>query len=310
MADRQAAGVHRVIGTLRMMNNRVIVITGASSGIGASLARILGSQGARLVLGARRQAHLDRIAAEIDPDGTRVIALQTDVTDVAQAERLVTTALERFGRIDVLVNNAGRGHLGSVEDTDDAVVRNMFAVNALALWHTTRPALRAMRKQGSGHVIVVASMAGKVGFPFNSAYVASKYAAVGFVHALRMELLGTRIHASVVCPAGVKTDWATTTEGGPMLPLLSESGPIVKRIAAERKVALPAIEGVIPPDRVAVAIRDCILNPVPEVFTHRGSKEFAELAFLDRERAETMQEPIVEGERAVYFRIFHKTTDR
>jgi len=286
-----------------MMKNRVVVITGASSGIGASLARLLGGQGARLVLGARRMDDLDRIARDLDPDGSRVVPLHTDVTDASQGERLIATALERFGCIDVLVNNAGRGHLGSVEDTDDAVIRNIFAVNALALWHTTRPALRAMRSQGNGHIIVVASMAGKVGFPFNAAYVASKYAAVGFVHALRMELLGTGIHASVICPSSVKTDWANVTEGGPMLPLLSQSGPIVKRIAAERNVSLPAIEGVMSPDGVAVAIRDCILNPVAEVFTHRGSKEFAELAFLDRERAEEMQAPIVEGEREVYMKL-------
>lgn len=289
-----------------MMKNRVVVITGASSGIGASLARLLGGQGSRLVLGARRMDELDRIARELDPDGSCVIPLHTDVTDASQGERLVATALERFGRIDVLVNNAGRGHLGSIEDTDDAVIQNIFAVNALALWHTTRPALRAMRKQGDGHIIVVASMAGKVGFPFNAAYVASKYAAVGFVHALRMELLGTNIHASVICPSSVKTEWASVTEGAPMLPLLSESGPIVKRVAAERNVTLPNIEGVMSPDRVAVAIRDCILNPVPEVFTHRGSKEFAELAFLERERAEAMQEPIVQGEREVYERIRHR----
>ena len=115
-----------------------------------------------------------------------------------------------------------------------------------------------------------------------------------------MELLGTNINASVICPAGVKTDWASVTEGAPMLPLLSESGPVVKRIAAERKVALPDIEGVISPERVAASIWDCILHPVPEVFTHTGSKEFAEIASHDRAKAERMQAPIVEGEREVY----------
>ena len=286
-----------------MTSQRVVVITGASSGIGAALARLLGGEGARLILGARRVDALSRIAKEIDPSGDRVIPVPTDVTNVRQAERLVNTALQRFGRIDVLVNNAGRGHMASVEETDDAIIQSMFSLNAFSLWYTARPALRAMRKEGSGHIITVASMAGKVGFPFNSAYVAAKYAAVGFTHALRMELLGTTIHASVICPAGVKTDWASVTEGSPMLSLFSESGPIIKRIAAERRVSLPDIEGVIPPERVAEAIRDCILHPVPEVFTHKGSREFAELAFRDREAAEAMQAPIVEGEREAYARV-------
>ncbi len=288
------------------INNRVVVITGASSGIGAALARLLGEDGARLVLGARRQDELSRLANEIDPTGSRAIPIPTDVTDVKQAERLVKSALGHFGRVDVLVNNAGRGHLASVEETDDAVIHSMFSLNAFALWYTTRPALRAMREQGSGHIITVASMAGKVGFPFNSAYVAAKYAAVGFTHALRMELLGTGINASVICPAGVKTDWASVTEGSAMLPLFSESGPIIKRIADERHVSLPAIEGVIPPERVAEAIRDCIVHPVAEIFTHEGSREFAELAFRDRESAEAMQKPIVEGEREVYANIVRR----
>lgn len=290
-----------------MIADSVVVITGASSGIGAALARLLGREGARLVLGARREPELSRLAGEIDPSGSRVVHLPTDVTDVRQAERLVATALERFGRIDVLVNNAGRGHMASIEDTNDVVLMNMFSVNVFSLWYTTRPVLRAMRKQGSGHIITMASIAGKVGFPFNSAYVAAKYAAVGFTHALRTELIGTNIHASVICPASVKTDWAKVTEGASMLSLFSESGPVIKRIATERHATLPQMEGVIPPERVAEAIRECILHPVPEVFTHKGSREFAELAFHDREAAETLQAPVVEGEREAYRRLMHKS---
>jgi NAD(P)-dependent dehydrogenase (short-subunit alcohol dehydrogenase family) len=283
-----------------MLAEKVIVVTGASSGIGEAVARRLGREGASLVLGARRGGLLARVAEDIDPSRERVIAVPTDVTDRRQAERLVATAVERFGRLDVLINNAGRGHLASVEDTTDEMIENMFAVNTFALWYTARPALRVMKRQGSGHVITVASMAGKVGFPFNSAYVAAKHAAVGFSHALRLELLGTPLLASVVCPGGVDTAWARVTEGAPMLPLFSESGPIIKRIVAERGASLPEIEGVISPDRVAAAIYECILQPAPEVFTHRGSKEFAQLAAVDRQEAERLQAPIVEGERAVY----------
>ncbi len=157
-----------------------------------------------------------------------------------------------------------------------------------------------MKKQGAGHLLTIASIAGKVGFPFNSAYVAAKHAAAGFTYALRMELLGTNIHASVIYPASVRTDWADVTEGRPMKPLFSESGPIVKRIAAERGIALPKIEGVIPPERVAEAILHCIQNPEADVYTHEGSREYAMLAASNREEAERMQLPIVLGEREVY----------
>ncbi len=135
----------------------------------------------------------------------------------------------------------------------------MFELNVFALWYTTRPALAYMKKQGAGHILTMASIAGKVGFPFNSAYVAAKHAAAGFTYALRAELPGTGIHASVIYPASVRTDWADVTEGHPMKPLFTESGPIVKRIAAERGVALPKVEGVIPPERVAEAVLRCIL---------------------------------------------------
>jgi short-subunit dehydrogenase len=235
------------------------------------------------------------------------LAVRCDVTVSEDAEELIHYTVQECGRIDILVNNAGRGNLASVEDTTDSMIENMFAVNVFALWYTSRPALRYMKKQGSGHIINVASMAGKLGFPYNSAYVAAKHACVGFTYALRSELTETNIHASVVCPSGVLTEWATVTEGGPMLPLFAESGPIIKKIAAERGISLPAIEGVITADVVAQKIIECIYHPAAEVYTHRGSKEFVLLSTHDREKAERQQLPIVLGERAVYERLKRRT---
>ncbi|MGA9115773.1 MAG: SDR family oxidoreductase, partial [Bacteroidota bacterium] len=242
----------------------------------------------------------DAVAGGIAASGGRALAIRSDVSVREDAEQLVHDAVEAFGRLDVLVNNAGRGHLGTVEETTDEILEHMFAVNVYPLWYTARPALARMRKQGSGHIINVASIAGKVGYPYNSAYVAAKHACVGFTHALRLELLETGIHASVVCPAGVLTGWAMATEGGPMLPLFSASGPAIRRIAEERGLRLPPIEGVIPADRVAEAIVECIRHPVAEVYTHAGSREFVELASRDREKAEQMQLPVVLGEREAY----------
>jgi short-subunit dehydrogenase len=285
-----------------MLNKSVAVITGASSGIGAATARLLASQGVSVVLAARRKARLEDIAAEVNNAGGKALAIQCDVTVKAEAEALIHRAAREFGRVDILVNNAGRGHLSSVEDTTDEMIRHMFELNVFALWYTVRPALGYMRKQGEGHLLTVASMAGKVGFPFNSAYVAAKHAAAGFTYALRTELLGTNIHASVIYPASVRTDWADVTEGRPMKPLFSESGPIVKRIATELGVILPKIEGVVPPERVAEAILACIQHPTADVYTHQGSREYALLASSNREEAERMQLPIVMGEREVYER--------
>jgi short-subunit dehydrogenase len=291
-----------------MLSGNVAVITGASSGIGAALAKRLAQEGAIVVLAARRIDKLHDVAEQINAAGGQAVIHPADVTVKAEAEHLIHQTVEDLKRIDILVNNAGRGHFASVEDTTDEMIQSMFKVNVFSLWYTVRPALKYMKQQGRGHIINVASMAGKLGYPYNSAYVAAKHAVVGFTMALRQELVETGIHASVVCPAGVKTDWANVTEGGSMLPLFSESGPLIKAIAAERGIALPPIEGVLPPEAIAEKILACIYHPVAEVYTHRGAKEFVELAAHDREAAERHQVPVVLGERAVYEKVKGKAT--
>jgi NAD(P)-dependent dehydrogenase (short-subunit alcohol dehydrogenase family) len=289
-----------------MLQGKSAVITGASSGIGRELGLQLAAQGVSVVLAARRLELLNGVVEAVRSAGGKAEAVKCDVTKRPEAEEAVHRCVRSFGRIDILVNNAGRGHLSSVEDTTDEMIESMFRLNVFALWYTVRPALRLMKQQGSGHIINMASMAGKLGYPFNSAYVAAKHAVVGFTHALRMELAETGIHASVVCPAGVLTSWASMTEGKPMLPFFSESGPEIKRIARERGSGLPPIEGVMPPARVAAKIVECILNPVPEVYTHEGSEEFVRLAATDRARAEACQIPVVLGERRAYERSIRK----
>jgi hypothetical protein len=286
-----------------MLTNKVAIITGASSGIGAALGKLLAREGATAVLAARRVDKLHAVAQHIQTEGGRAVAHPCDVTVKAEAEHLIRTAFESFGRVDILVNNAGRGHFSSVEDTTDEMIHSMFKVNVYALWYTVRPTLRIMKSQGSGHIINIASMAGKLGFPFNSAYVAAKHACVGFTHALRQELLETGIHASVVCPAGVLTEWADVTEGGAMKEMFSASGANIKRIARDRNIELPNIEGVLLPELVAQKILDCLYHPVAEVYTHRGAREFVELATKHRETAEQHQLPVVLGEREVYEKV-------
>ena len=286
-----------------MLKGKVAIITGASSGIGAALALQIAREGASVILAARRREKLEQQAGKITSAGHVALPIPADVTRRSDGEMLVRTAIERFGRLDILVNNAGRGHFASVEDTTDEMIRSMFELNVYPLWYTTRPALTQMKKQGSGHIINIASMAGKLGYPYNSAYVAAKHACVGFTHALRMELMETGIHATVVCPAGVLTGWAGETEGGPMLQFFSASGPVIKRLASERGISLPAIEGVLPAEEVARQIVQCIYNPVAELFTHKGSAEFLRLIAEDRSEAEKHLAPVVLGEREVYERL-------
>lgn len=286
-----------------MLNDKVVVVTGASSGIGAALSMLLASQGAAVVLAARRVTRLNEVAEHITKKGGTCLPVVCDVTEREEAEHLIQTTIQRFGALDILVNNAGRGHFANVEETTDEMIQSMFAVNVYSLWYTTRPALRQMKKQGSGHIINIASIAGKLGFPYNSAYVAAKHACVGFTHALRQELVETGIHATVVCPAGVLTEWANVTEGGPMLPMFMESGNIAQQISAGRNIPLPAYEGVISPESVAEAIVDCIRTPGPEMYTHKGSREFCILAATDRAKAEYHQTPGALADRIAYERL-------
>jgi NAD(P)-dependent dehydrogenase (short-subunit alcohol dehydrogenase family) len=284
-----------------MLKGKVAVITGASSGIGAALALRLGAEGATVVLAARRRDRLEEVAQRVRLQyNSPALAVPCDVADPAQAEDMVERAVREFGRIDILVNDAGSGHFARVEETDNGVIGRIFSVNVFALWYTTRPALRQMKEQRSGHIINVASMAGKLGYAFNSAYVAAKHACVGFTHALRQELVETGIHATVICPAGVATDWASVTDGGSMLPFFEAAEPIIRKIAGERHLPLPQVEGVIPPDRIAAAIVEAIYHPVPEVYTHAGSKELVVIAAQDPEGAERLRLAVTLGEREAY----------
>ncbi len=288
---------------MESLNGKVVVITGASSGIGAALGKLVARGGAITVLVARREKHLSDLAGEINGRGGKAICIVCDVSHSAAAAEMMHNVLKEFGHVDVLVNNAGRGHFGSVEHTSDEIIRNMFSVNVFSLWNTVRPVLPSMKARGAGHIINIASMAGKVGYPYNSAYVSAKHACVGFTHALRSELLGTNIHATVVCPAGVLTNWAASTEGGSMISFFSQSGPAIKRIAKERGLSPPEIEGVKSAADIADQILQCIYHPVAELYTHAGSKEFALLAASDRERAEQYLLPVVLGEREAYEKV-------
>lgn len=184
---------------------QVVVITGASDGIGAELARQLSVEKPRLVLAARSLDRLERVAAECRSRGAQALALATDVTDEAQCRALVDRAVETHGRIDVLVNNAGVSMHAWFEDTTDfSAYERLLRVNFLPAVALTRFALPHLKK-ARGLIVGVSSLAGRTGVPARTAYCASKFALAGFFEALRIELGGTGVDVTMIFPGVVAT---------------------------------------------------------------------------------------------------------
>lgn len=193
------------------LRSKVVIVTGASSGIGEAAARAFGQAGARVVLAARRLERLETLAHEIQSlgPGAQAAAVAADLSQLADIQNLVAQTLQRFGRIDVLFNNAGFGRLGWLENLDPVKdIEAQLAVNLLGVIQTTRQVLPVMIGQKSGHVINMASMSAFVGTPTYSIYAASKFAVRGFSEALRREVAPWGIRVSVIYPGGVATEFA------------------------------------------------------------------------------------------------------
>jgi len=179
-------------------------ITGCSTGFGRELAKIVLDRGWRVVATARGKERVAGIV-EIAPD--RALAVDLDVTDKAQIDAAVATA-KRFGRIDVLVNNAGYGYQSAIEEGEEQEIRDQFEANVFGLFAMTRAVLPVMREQGSGNIVNISSVGGLVGFPASGYYSATKHAVEGFTDSLRAEVGPLGIAAMCVEPGPFRTDWA------------------------------------------------------------------------------------------------------
>ena len=192
------------------IKDRVVIVTGASSGIGEATARAFGRQGAKIALAARRVDRLQTLAQDIEAFGTETEALvvAADLSQLTDIQNLVNQTLARFGRIDVLFNNAGFGRLGWLESLDQVQdIEAQYAVNVLGVVQTTRQVLPTMIRQKGGHIINMASIAGLVGAPTYTIYASTKFAVRGFSEALRREVAPWGIHVSVIYPGGVATEF-------------------------------------------------------------------------------------------------------
>ena len=168
-----------------MLAGKTVIVTGASSGIGEATARLLAREGCNVVLAARREDRLTALATEL---GEGTLAAPTDVTDPAACAALVARAVERFGSLEILVNNAGLGLYGSVVEGDPEDWRQMFGVNVLGVLYTTRAAVRHMLARGSGDVVFVSSLAGRrVPAADGTVYAATKHAITAVAEGLRMD---------------------------------------------------------------------------------------------------------------------------
>jgi NAD(P)-dependent dehydrogenase (short-subunit alcohol dehydrogenase family) len=195
--------VHQI--KLLFMKNKVWFITGCSTGFGRELAKEVLTAGYKAVVTSRKISDVEDLVAAYPENA---LALTLDVTKEDEIKAAVEKALQHFGQIDVLVNNAGIGYFGAIEESEEEEVRRMFEINFWGLANVTKVVLPGMRKQRSGHIINIASIGGLVGFPAVGFYNATKFAVDGYSDSLSKELAPLGIKVTVVCPSGFRTDWA------------------------------------------------------------------------------------------------------
>lgn len=188
------------------IEGKVVVITGASSGLGEATARHLAAEGARVALGARRTERIEAIANEISENGGEALAVTTDVTDRDQVEALVEAAISEFGQVDVLLNNAGLMPLSPLDRLKVDEWDQMIDVNLKGVLYGIAAALPRMQEQESGHIINVSSVAGHKVFSGNAVYAATKFGVRALSEGLRQEITGQGIRTTIISPGAVDTE--------------------------------------------------------------------------------------------------------
>ncbi len=204
---------------MRDLTDLTVAITGASSGIGAATARALVSEGASVVLGARRVDRLNDLAAEL---GSKVAVVEMDVRDPADAARLVEQAYASFGRLDALVANAGIGAYGGIMDLSDDQLREMMDTNIAGTVWPIRAAVPGLVDAGGGDIVIVGSVAGLRGAGDEAVYAATKFAQVGLAGGLDRELRDSGIRVSMIAPGGTATEFAMGAGRTPDMPGLAD----------------------------------------------------------------------------------------
>jgi dehydrogenase/reductase SDR family protein 7B len=191
------------------LQNKIVWITGASSGIGEALAYVCAKEGAKLVLSARRENELKRVAENCKLDSKHIFILPLDLEHTKTVEEKVHQVIEKFGQIDILINNSGMGHRTKAVNTSTEIDRKVMEVNFFGTINLTKAVAKQMQKQQFGKLVVVSSIMGKYGMPLYSTYAASKHALYGYFESLRQELFTDNIKVLIVSPGFINTDVST-----------------------------------------------------------------------------------------------------
>lgn len=263
------------------LSGQVVIVTGASSGIGEATARRLARGGAKIVISARRQDRLDALASELDPSGANVLAVAGDVTSDTDRRRLVEATLAKFGRIDGLVNNAGYGTRGPLEIVPVEAIRRNFETNVFSLLALTQLVLPTMRAQGSGCVVNIGSVAGRIARPLSSIYDSTKHALEALTDGLRGELEPFGVRVTLIRPGYIVTEFVSAADAASD-EFLAQAGPYEPFLAGFRVgyKKLRRVAGA--PDDIARCVEDALTsgNPPPRYAAPFHAKIFLLLKWL------------------------------
>jgi short-subunit dehydrogenase len=253
-------------------NDPVVVITGASSGIGKATARLFAEKGARLVLAARRNNLLDDLVDELEDLGAEAIAVEADVSDSDDVQQIAKRAIQEFGRIDVWVNNAGVGAVGRFDEIPLAEHEQLIQTNLMGVIYGSSIALKNFRRRRAGVLINVASVEGKQAFAYHASYAASKHAIVGLSSALRQELALNKekgIYVCTVMPSAINT-------------------PFFRHAANHTGKKVVAPPPVYAPEQVAATIVKLAWRPEDEAYVGGGGRLIGAESRVARKFAERM----------------------
>ncbi|KAB2338415.1 SDR family oxidoreductase [Cytobacillus depressus] len=232
---------------LERLKNKNIIITGASGGIGAEMASLCAERGANLVLLARNLEKLNQQKTDLEARfQVKVDVHKLDVSNTDEIQAVFAKIVEQLGRVDVLVNNAGYGIFREAYEAKIDDVKGMFAVNVVGLMACTSMVLPIMQQQGSGHIINIASQAGKIATPKSSVYSATKHAVLGYTNSLRMEMAKHHVYVTAINPGPIETNFFTIAD---------EKGTYVKNVK----------RFMLKPEYVAKKVVDAMLTPVREI---------------------------------------------